>query len=116
MTVFYGRRAAVNKFGAKKTEVDGITFASKAEARRYGHLKLLAKIGEIADLEMQPAFDLKVNGQLVCRYVADFRYRVVATGAVVVEDVKSQPTRTPEYRIKKKLMAAVHNIEVVEVG
>lgn len=105
-----------NKYHAVKTAIDGFTFASKAEARRYSHLKLLARIGEIADLELQPKFDFVVNGMKVCSYVADFRYRDVKTGAVIIEDVKSQPTRTKEYRIKKKLMKAVHGIDVIEVG
>lgn len=109
------RRSPANKFGAKKMDVDGITFASKAEARRYSHLKLLVRIGEIEDLELQPKFDLVVNGQKVCGYIADFRYRVSATGATVVEDVKSAPTRTKEYRIKVKLLKALHGVEVVEV-
>lgn len=104
-----------NKFNARRTELDGIAFASKAEAKRYAHLKLLARVGEIADLELQPKYDFVVNGLKVCSYLADFRYRVPATGEVVVEDVKSAPTRTPEYRIKRKLMKAIHGIEVVEV-
>ena len=32
-----------SKFGAKKTVVDGITFDSKAEAKRYGELKQLER-------------------------------------------------------------------------
>ena len=109
-------RGARNKFGAKKTVLDGITFASRAEAQRYADLKLLERIGEITELELQPAFDLVVNGHKVCRYIADFRYRKAATGEAVVEDVKSAPTRTPEYRIKRKLMLACHGIEVLETG
>jgi hypothetical protein len=105
-----------NKFRARKTVLDGLTFASKAEAQRYADLKILLRIGEISGLELQPSFDLVVNGQLVCRYVADFRYRDTATGQVIVEDVKSAPTRTPEYRIKRKLMAACHGITVLETG
>ena len=107
---------ARNKFGAKKTVLDGVTFASRSEAQRYADLKLLERIGEITELELQPAFDLVVNGHKVCRYIADFRYRITATGETVVEDVKSTPTRTPEYRIKRKLMAACHGIEVLETG
>ena len=38
------------KYGNKKTVVDGITFASKKEARRYGELILLQKGGLISRL------------------------------------------------------------------
>jgi hypothetical protein len=104
------------KFGNQPTVVDGMRFASKAEAQRYAWLKLAQAAGEIEGLECQPRFPLKVEGQLICTYVADFRYREVRTGRVVVEDVKSAPTRTPVYRLKAKLLAALHGIEIVEVA
>lgn len=109
-------RGRQNKFGNVKTTVGDQTFASKAEARRHAHLLLLQKIGEIADLETQPSFPIVVNGQKICTYVADFRYRVVATGAVVVEDVKGGPTATPVFRLKAKLVKAVHGIDVAVVS
>jgi hypothetical protein len=34
---------------------------------------------------------------------------------LVVEDVKSKPTVTRLYRVKKKLMRALHGIEIQEV-
>jgi hypothetical protein len=101
------------KYGNKKTEVDGVTFDSKKEANRYSQLKLLLLAGVIAELECQPGFDLVVNGKKVCKYVADFRYRDVATGKVVVEDAKG--FKTDVYKIKKRLLFALLGIEVVEV-
>lgn len=115
MSYFRAGPATNNKFRAVKTELDGHRFDSKAEAKRYSHLKLLERIGEISELELQPQYDFVINGMKVCSYLADFRYRMVASGDVIVEDVKSAPTRTPEYRIKNKLMKAVHGIDVVEV-
>ena len=116
MTIAPRARPRRNKFGAVRTEFDGQTFASKAEARRYANLRLLSKIGEIADLETQPSFPLVVNGQKVCTYIADFRYRVVATGAVIVEDVKGGPTATPTFKLKVKLLKALHGISVSVVA
>jgi hypothetical protein len=102
------------KFGNKPTEVDGITFASKKEAKRYGELKLLLRAGEISDLKVQPAFPLDVNGTPICRYVGDFEY--VRDGLRVVEDVKSPITRKhPVFRIKAKLFEAIHGFPVTEV-
>jgi len=40
---------------------------------------------------------------------------VVATGEVVVEDVKSPATKTAVYCLKKKLIKALYDIEIVEV-
>ena len=85
------RRAAVSKYRAVRTEVDGITFASKKEAARYGELKLLEKAGEINGLCCQVSIPLVVNDVQVCRYVCDFMYHPVVDGKIqgwVVEDVK----------------------------
>lgn len=105
-----------NKYRAQKTEVDGITFDSKAEARRYGQLKLLVAAREIRDLELQPAYPLVVEGQKIAVYKADFRYFDRLTGKHVLEDVKSPPTaKRSDYRMKKKLVRALYGIDVRDV-
>jgi len=106
---------ARSKYRAVKTEVDGHRFDSKREAARYAELRALERAGKIHGLELQPRFPIEVNGHLVCVYVADFRYRVGKGRKVrvVVEDSKG--IRTPVYRLKKKLVLAVHGIEVQEV-
>lgn len=114
MTGRYQVRGGGSKYQNVRVEIDGITFASKREARRYGDLLILVRIGEIADLELQPRYPLIVNGEKVATYVADFRYRVVATGSTVVEDVKG--VRTPVYRMKKKLIRALYGVEIVEIA
>ena len=102
----------MNKYRAVKTELDGITFDSKKEARRYWELKCMQQIGEIKDLKLQPEYRLQPGfihqgvRYRAISYVADFEYRDLKTGELVVEDVKSKPTRTAAYRIKKKLFLA----------
>lgn len=99
-----------------KTKLDDVTYDSAKEANRAAELKLVALAGQIDELRTQVPFELFVNGQLVCVYVADFVYLDLVTGNVVVEDVKSPHTRNlPVYRIKKKLMKACLGIEIVEV-
>lgn len=102
-----------HKYGAEKTIVDGVTFASKKEAKRYQVLKGMEKAGEIDFLQTQPGFRLEVKEQLICTYIADFRYLDRKTMHIVTEDVKG--FKTPAYRLKKKLMLAIHGIEIVEV-
>lgn len=102
-----------HKYHAIPTEVEGIRFASRLEARRYQELRLMERAGEIRDLELQPRYPLRVNGRLICTYVADFKYWDMRDGRRVVEDAKG--VRTSTYKIKAKLMAAVHGIEVEEV-
>lgn len=104
-----------NKYGAKRTKVDGISFDSRSEAFRHEELKLLVRVGHIAELKPHPRFPLVVNGIVLGSYTADFQYRDLRTGLLVVEDVKSKPTRTRDFLMKKKLMLALHGIEVVEV-
>jgi len=113
--MFHAAATSKSKFGNKRVSLDGMNFASKREASRYAELKLLQRIGEIVELECQPRYPLTLNGVKLATYVADFRYRLVASGEVVVEDVKSKPTITDVYRLKKKLMLALHGISLKEV-
>lgn len=107
-----------HKFNAKPTVVDGIRFASKAEAKRYQELKLSLKAKRIAHLECQPVFPLIVNGVKVGKYVADFRYVVVPWDyeepQTIIEDVKGM--KTPIYRLKKKMVEAQYGIQITEVA
>lgn len=102
-----------NKYGAIRTTVDGITFASKTEAARYEVLRDLAASGAITNLRLQVSHTLNVNGSKICRYVSDFEYDL--EDRHVVEDVKSERTaKIPLYRLKKKLMLACLGIAIYE--
>jgi len=99
-----------SKFKNQKDERDGITFHSKMEARRYDQLKLMERQGLIVHLVLQPRYPIVVNGVKVCTYVGDFLYLDCDAGEHVVEDVKGAITEG--FRIKSKLMLAVHGITV----
>lgn len=100
-----------NKFNAQPQKRDGRRIASTAEARRLAELKLEERAGGISDLRTQVKFPLRCNGHDLEAYVADFTY--TRGGVLVVEDVKG--FRTPLYKLKRKLMRAVHGIEIREV-
>lgn len=103
----------MSKYKAKRTKVDGITFASKLEAKRYSELKVLENAGIIESLECHPAYELHApGGQKIGKYIADFRYR--ENGAEVIEDTKG--FKTDLYRWKKKHVEAEHGIEVREIS
>lgn len=97
---------ARSKYRAKKTTIDGISFASTKEAERYLELKLLESSGKIRDLELQPKFPMIINCAKICTYIADFKYYDVDKKDYVVEDVKG--FRTPIYKLKKKLLLALY--------
>ena len=102
------------KYGNIPTNVGGKSFRSKLEAGRWSELLLLEKAGEIRDLQNEVPFRLDVNGKHICKYIADFVY-TDARGNIIVEDTKSTATKTPVYNLKKKLMLALHGIEIQEV-
>lgn len=122
------------KYNARKTTVDGITFDSAREARRYSELLLLVKAGEISDLRRQVKFELipaqrepdttgprggTIKGKLIERgisYIADFTYRDKA-GRFQVEDVKGYKDGGAYsiYTVKRKLMLWRYGIRIREV-
>lgn len=110
----FGRK---NKFKAVAVTIDGIRFASKKEAARYGALKLLEKAGEIRGLEIHPRFKIRVREEFICTYVGDFRYLNDFSGHSVVEDVKGYKKGSAYnlFKIKKALLFATTGIEVVEI-
>lgn len=105
-----------SKYRNQKTEVDGYMFDSKAEANRYSELKQMMLGGLIANLELQPKFELTVQGIKIGTYSADFRYQDLDQGIQVVEDVKSEATAKKElFRWKKKHVEAQYGIKITEV-
>ena len=109
----------MSKFGNKKTLIDGIWFDSKKEANRYIELKLLQSAKIIRNLMTQQVFELApsvvIQGRKrpPLRYKADFTYfDDRQQGQFVVEDTKG--FKTEGYKIKRHLMKAVHDIEILE--
>ena len=102
-----------HKYGAVATTFDGIRFASKREASRYHHLKLLERAGKVAQIELHPKFALHVLGKKIGYYEADFRFYNCETGETEVWDAKG--VRTPLYRWKKRHVETEYGIVVKEV-
>jgi hypothetical protein len=112
------------KYNAVRTTIDGITFASKKEAARYEVLKLRQTAGEIKDLACQPMFPLHVmrlaynetpiRVTQIGKFTADFSYLEMASGEYKIEDVKGF-SKGEAYRLRKKLVEAIHGITITEV-
>lgn len=81
-----------NKFHAKKTTIDGITFDSKIESEYYLYLKSLKEQGLVQGFEMQSTFILqekfiKFNNQIILGSDNDFnklkrKYKLKTTPAI----------------------------------
>lgn len=100
-----------NKYRAKKTVIDGITFPSQKEGDYYCELKMLRMAGEVIDFERQVTFELQPKfkhagkTERAIKYIADFvvHYK---DGRTVVVDVKGD--KTDVYRIKRKMLLYKH--------
>ncbi len=106
-----------HKFNAKRTEVDGITFHSRKEARRYQELRLLEKAVEVRNLTTQPAFVLITvtpDGEVVPVGVwrGDFAYEEKhgREWRHVIEDVKG--FQTALFKWKRKHVEKQYGITV----
>lgn len=109
------KKVKPSKYRNRRVERDGLRFDSVAEADRFAKLLLLEKAGEIRNLRRQVRYDFVINGKKCGWYVADHVYDEQVNGfwAPVVEDVKG--FRTDVFKLKKRLMAAIHNIEIREI-
>ena len=108
------------KYNNTKKTVDGITFDSILEARRYAVLKSRLEAGTISDLRLQPHYTIMegykdLSGTYIrpVQYIADFSYIINEDGKRIVEDVKG--VRTEAYAIKRKLIRDRFGVEIVEI-
>ena len=98
------------KYRSITSEVDGHKFHSRKEAKRYGELTILQLAGEITDLELQPEFQIRMEGKKIAKYFADFRYK--KNGETIIEDVKG--FKNSLYKLKKRLVEIQYCIEIIE--
>lgn len=86
----------------------------------------MEKAEEVRNIRRQVTFSIDIDEQHICNYIADFVFEkaithpnyddIICNWREVIEDVKSEFTRkNPVYRLKKKLMKAVLNLEITEV-
>ena len=107
-----------SKYHNKICEYDNMTFSSIKERNYYIKLKMMQKNGKIKELKCQTPFVLIETFKLEdktyrqTKYIADFTY-IDENGNYHVVDTKG--FRTPEYKLKKKLMAWKYGIEIEEV-
>ena len=125
----YGNNKIKNTFGV---------FDSELEWSRYLFLSNRQKEGEISDLRRQVEYllipaqygteirhlktkdkEVRVLLERPCSYIADFVYE--RNGKTIVEDCKGEDkkykgkrfsTQTADFKIKKKLMLYIHNIQI----
>lgn len=94
---------------ARKVHLDGHVFDSEKEAERYSNLVLHQRAGLISGLEVHPKFTIQeefihpsIGKVQEVTWEADFRYRQVETGFVVIEDYKGY--EYPVFKLKLKFV------------
>ncbi len=105
------RRSKYN--AVRSVDSMGRRWDSKAEERRFHHLLLLEKNGNINQLERQPEFWIAINGIKCGKYIADFKYCDCVSGECFYEDVKGM--KTPLYKFKKRCVEALYGITITEI-
>lgn len=109
-----------NKYNAKKVTVNNTQFDSMKEARYY--ISLLACRNAVNPSErveriaMQKRYDMIVNGKNCGFYKLDFEVEY-SDGTIKCVDVKGcrKGAGYQLFRLKKKIIEALYNIEIVEV-
>lgn len=108
-----------SKYRNRITYVGEVRFDSEREAERYQVLMIRLGAGEIEKLKLQPEFTITESYMLpdgrrvkAQRYRADFSYVVKNTGEYVVEDVKTEGTKTQVFVNKAKLLYEKYGIDV----
>ncbi len=94
-----------HKYSAKRTELDGIKFASKKEARRYEELKLLQISGDVVFFLRQVPLFLPGGIKHVIDYLIFW-----SSGTVTFEDVKGYDT--PQGKMKRTMVEAIYPIKI----
>ena len=102
-----------NKYGAIFKEYNGFKYHSIKEADYAQKLDLLIKAKHVDKWQRQISYPLFVNGELICKYILDFKI-YYSNGVIKHIDVKGSK-KGQAYQmfvVKQKLMKAIHNIEV----
>lgn len=111
------------KYGNKPTtDAEGVRHASKKQATRYRDLGLLMQSGEILMLAREVRFRLpggieyRADHLTANQRAIDVMAGLVASGDLVVEDVKSDATRNDKtYKLKARQMRECLGMEVREI-
>ena len=111
----------MNRYGAKKVEIDGHIFDSRLEGRYYEHLLRLMNDGVVESFEMKKSYTLldkfphPKTGKTVraIKYTPDFEV-IYADGRVEVVDTKGMKTR--DFIMRCKMFMFRYQIPLVIIA
>jgi hypothetical protein len=94
-----------NKFGAKKTMYNGVSYDSKGEAKYAYTLDVRKRLGEVKHWERQIPIKLIVNDTLITVYRIDFKV-IFPDGSIEYHEFKGH--ETPDWKLKWKLALVLY--------
>lgn len=91
--------------------LDGHTFKSEEEYRRYRGLRELLKEGQIERLEVNPEYPIMIHGKTIATYIPTFCfYNTLKQQQQVIQVINNKPN--PLMELKIKLFEALYEISV----
>lgn len=106
------KQYGLSKYGSRSADFQGVTYHSTAEARYAQQLELQKKGKMIKDWKRQYKIPLKVFGQLITTYYADF---LVIHNDNTQEIIEVKGYFTDYARLKWKLFTAIFEQEYPEI-
>jgi hypothetical protein len=109
-----------NKFHAKKVETKDGVFDSKKEYAYFMQLRQMQKAIDpkrrVVEIRRQVRYDVNVNNKFICFYKLDFQV-TYADGRTEFVDIKGlkKGSAYQNFRLKKKLVEAIYDIEIIEI-
>jgi len=100
----------VNKFGAIKTTIQGVTCDSKLEGMHYLYLLSKQRTGHIGHINVHPSWPIMFHGKKICNVLLDFKFTDAQTGKTRYVDSKGMDTAIS--RLKRKLLEAQEGFKV----
>ena len=105
--------AKPTKYRSRRTEYNGVKYASKKEAKHAEELNLLVKAGELSFWLRQIPFSLP-GGTVYRLDFAEFR-QVVNTSLYQIDWVEVKGYKTPVGELKRKQTEALFGIEITVI-
>lgn len=99
------RRFKVGKYGNQRTNYNGRSYQSKAEARYAKKLDILKGGGQIRDWRPQVPVPLVVNSMLIAKYIVDF---AIINNDGTRELIEIKGMETAVWKLKYKLFKALY--------
>ena len=111
-----GKAPKKRKYANVRTQVDGIWFDSKLEARRYVELKLLQRTGQVEYFLMQVPFHLPGGVVYKVDFFIKWRTTMLRPPHITLEDTTGKDMQAKTNKIKQVKALYGLDVEIVKAA